>query len=251
MIIVQISDTHIDPESDKNRNRLRDLQLVVKDINRLRPFPDAVIHTGDVVHNGTQEKYNSVLDIFDKLEAPLYICAGNRDSRSLIKKNFLNEQRISPVSDFIQYCVDDYPVRLIALDTLSASSNMGDYCQERANNLEKILRQASRKPTVLFMHHPPFRVMESKYPFQFNDWGKIDLLGYILKKNRNVKQIFCGHSHRNSRGKIANVPAGTVSSVAVDLRLGDVPKGAESIPIYQIHKFDGTRFKSDIRVCET
>ena len=176
MILVQISDTHIDPGSDQNRNRLRDLREVVKDINRLRPSPDAVIHTGDLVHNGSQEKYDLVLSIFDKIEVPFHVCAGNRDSRSLVKKNFLKGRSSLPGSDFVQYCVDDYPVRLIAVDTLSVSSNMGDYCHDRANMLETLLRQVPAKPTALFMHHPPFQVLESKYPFQFNDWDKLDLL---------------------------------------------------------------------------
>ena len=58
MIIAQISDSHIDPESNKLEDRLRDLRLVVEDINKQNPSPDIVIHTGDMVHNGTQEKYN-------------------------------------------------------------------------------------------------------------------------------------------------------------------------------------------------
>ena len=40
-----------------------------------------------------------------------------------------------PDSDFIDYAIDDYPVRLIALDTLSSGSNKGDFCPERVRHL--------------------------------------------------------------------------------------------------------------------
>ena len=168
MKIVQISDSHIDPESDKFERRLKNLELVVNDICNLQPSPDVVIHTGDVVHNGTQEKYDLALTMLEKIRVPLHVCVGNRDTRSLIVRNFQTGYQISSDSDFLQYAVDDYPVRLIALDTLCTNSNMGDYCADRANALEQTLAEQPLRPTVLFMHHPPFHVVESKYPFQFH-----------------------------------------------------------------------------------
>ena len=38
-------------------------------------------------------------------------------------------------SDFIDYAIEDYPVRLIAVDTLNTGSNKGDFCPERARRL--------------------------------------------------------------------------------------------------------------------
>ncbi len=249
MIIAQISDSHIDPESNKLEDRLRDLRHVVDNINSQDPAPDIVIHTGDVVHNGTQEKYDLALTILRRLRVPLHVCAGNRDVRSLIARNFRTGRDISPGSKFLQYSIDDYPVRLIALDTLCATANMGDYCRERADALSRVLAEEPLKPTALFMHHPPFEVVDSKYRFQFDDWDSVDHLARALKKHDQVKRLFCGHTHRNSNGEFQGVPAGTAPSIAVDLRLGDVPEGTESMPVYHIHKFDGIRFKSETAIC--
>jgi len=249
MIIAQISDSHIDPESDKLEDRLRDLRRVVDNINRLDSAPDIVIHTGDVVHNATQEKYDLAVPILEDLQAPLYVCAGNRDDRSLIAENFRTGRDISPGSKFLQYSIDDYPVRLIALDTLCATANMGEYCRERADALSRALAEEPQKPTILFMHHPPFEVVDSKYRFQFEDWDTVDHLARALKKHRQVKHLFCGHAHRDSSGEFLGVPAGTALSIAVDLRLGDVPEGAETMPVYHLHKYDGSQFKSETRAC--
>ena len=249
MIIAQISDSHIDPQSDMLEHRLRDLRCVVDNLNNLNPAPDIVIHTGDVVHNGSQEKYDLALTILGDIRVPLHVCAGNRDDRNLIAKNFRTGRDIAPGSEFLQYSIEDYPVRLIALDTLCATTNMGDYCQERADALSRILAEEPQKPTALFMHHPPFEIVNSKYRFQFDDWDKVDHLARVLKNHDQVKQLFCGHTHRNSNGEILGVPASTVPSIAIDLRFGDVPEGAELRPVYHIHKFDGIQFKSKTMVC--
>jgi 3',5'-cyclic AMP phosphodiesterase CpdA len=88
MIIAQISDTHIDPDHPNSAQRLRDMERVVAAINALDPAPDVVIHTGDMAHNGTAEKYEAALDILRNLRVPLHAAAGNRDDRALIRANF-------------------------------------------------------------------------------------------------------------------------------------------------------------------
>ena len=55
MIISQLTDTHVLALSSAQplaRRRAEDLRRCVADINRLKPLPDAVIHTGDVTHEG-------------------------------------------------------------------------------------------------------------------------------------------------------------------------------------------------------
>ena len=88
MIIVQISDTHIDPEDCNARARVRDLERCVQDINGLDTPPDAVIHTGDLVHNGTPAKYAEAVRLLADLRYPLYIAAGNRDDRIALQAAF-------------------------------------------------------------------------------------------------------------------------------------------------------------------
>ena len=65
---------------------------------------------------------------------------------------------LTPDSDFIEYAIDDYPVRLIALDTLSSGSNKGDFCPERVRHLIDMIEAETTKPIAVFTHHPPFEV---------------------------------------------------------------------------------------------
>jgi len=238
MIIVQISDTHIDPEDENAKERIRDLERCVQSINGLDRRPDAVIHTGDVAHNGTPAKYLEVARVLADLSCPLHITAGNRDDRIALNSAFPQSCTLLSNSPYIQYSVEDYPVRLVAIDTLSGVSNQGSFCQERAHHLRSMLAENPTQPTAIFMHHPPFEVRQSKFQWQFDTREEIEILGQALEGYAQVVRVFCGHSHREAEGVIAGVPVSCVPSVAVNLRLGDFPEIAEKAPVYQIHSFD-------------
>lgn len=247
MLIAQISDTHIDPENPNGGQRLAALEQAVADINGLAPLPDAVVHTGDLAHNGSDAKYRAARGILAGLRCPFFPVAGNRDEPDLLRQFFPAGRPLAPEAPFFQYAVEDFPVRLIVLDTRHAEQNQGDFCEERAAILAAALDAAPERPTALFMHHPPFEVVESTYPWQFVERGAIARLAAVLAGRRNVVRLFCGHTHRDARGAVAGVPAGSVPSLAVDLRLGDFAPGLETAPIYHLHRFDGTVFATDLR----
>jgi len=80
MIIAQISDTHIALDPPEADQRISDLALTVADINELDPLPDAIVHTGDIVHNGQQDEYAQAGAILAKARPPVYVLAGNKDN---------------------------------------------------------------------------------------------------------------------------------------------------------------------------
>jgi len=249
MIIAQISDTHIDRDSPKGAARLGYLERCVADINRLDPLPDAVIHTGDLTQNGKSAEYAAAKRVLDALRCPLHVGAGNRDDRAALRSAFPADRYLLPDTPFVQYCVDAYPVRLVAVDTLSDRSNQGDFCQVRADSLRATLAEDTAKPTVIFMHHPPFEVRESDYPVQFASWDGVERMRRALEGQRHVIGMFCGHTHRNVAGDVGGVPVSSTPSVAVDLRLGQFPASFEAAPIYKIHRIEAEHgIVSEIRV---
>jgi 3',5'-cyclic-AMP phosphodiesterase len=139
MIIAQISDTHIALNTPDADQRIRDFALTVADINALDPAPDVIVHTGDLVHNGRQDEYAQAVATLAKARAPVYVLAGNKDNRANLREAFSACGYLAPDSGFIDYAIDDYPVRLIALDTLSSGSHKGDFCPERVGPLAGIL----------------------------------------------------------------------------------------------------------------
>lgn len=248
MIIAQISDTHIDLNHPFGEDRIRNLVQCVDDINGLDPLPDVVIHTGDLTNTGHPAEYEEAERILSKLRSPFYVTAGNRDDRTALRTVFTDGQCLMPDTDFVQYKVDEFPVRLIILDTLTEDTNKGDFCSARAESLSTALSDDDAKPTAVFMHHPAFEVVESKYPIQFESKDAMARMEKALNRQGRVIRAFCGHTHRATTGMIGNVPVSSTPSVAVDLRLGDYPDAHQSVPLYQVHAFDGTdRFISEMR----
>ena len=83
---------------------------------------------------------------------------GNKDDRTNLRAAFSPHGYLMPGSDFIEYAIEDYPVRLIAVDTLSTASNKGDFCSERVKTPDRLIDAETTKPIAVFTHHPPFEV---------------------------------------------------------------------------------------------
>ena len=250
-IIVQISDTHLmEAASDDARapKRIAWLRRCVQDINGLNPAPDAVIHTGDMSQNGRPAEYELAWEILSGLDMPFYVTPGNRDSRAEMRKVFSQAGYLPSGSDFLQYKVDVGHLSLIAVDTVCEGSRIGDFCDERLTALDDMLGEMPDRPAVLFMHHPPFDITTSEYPFQFAGREAVEKFVDVVRRHPRVSQIFTGHSHRRFVSDLADIRAATVPSIAVDLRLGDFPEADDDTPAYQVHRFDPENgFSSEIR----
>ena len=165
MIIAQISDSHIALDVPNADQRISDLAITLAGINELNPLPDAIVHTGDIAHNGRQDEYAQAVAVLARARAPVYVLAGNKDNRTNLREAFLDCGYLVPKFEFIQYAIERYPVRLIALDTLG-SGNKGDFCRERLRHLTGLVEAETTKPIAVFTHHPPFGVTEGPEPFQ-------------------------------------------------------------------------------------
>ena len=237
MIIAHISDTHIALDAQDADLRLSDLALTIADINELDPLPDAILHTGDVVHNGRQDEYAQAAAILAKARAPVYVLAGNKDNRENLRDAFSAGAYMRPDFNFVQYAIDRYSVRLIALDTQS-SGNKGAFCGERLRHLTNLLDADTTKPIAIFTHHPPFVVTEGPDAVHFENWQTMARLRSELHRTGRVVAIFSGHVHRAVSGDVGGIFAIVVPATATTLRHGRYPAPLLSRPVYQLHRFD-------------
>jgi 3',5'-cyclic AMP phosphodiesterase CpdA len=238
MIIAQLSDTHIivgTPDADR---RLRDLALTIADINELDPAPDVIVHTGDITHHGRQDEYAAAAALLEKAHAPVYVLAGNKDHRGNLREAFANRRYFAPETEFLQYAVEDYPVRLIALDTLCSDSNKGDFCDARLAHLADVIARETRKPIAVFTHHPPFEVMVGPDRLHFKSAEPMFRLRHALQHSGRVVGVFSGHVHRPAAGRVGTIPANVMPCIATALRKGEYPPSMKTRPVYQVHRFD-------------
>ena len=252
MIIAQISDTHIALDSPDADQRIRDFELAIADINVLDPAPDVIVHTGDIVHNGRQDEYAQAVATLAKARAPVYVLAGNKDSRANLREAFSACRYLAPRTDFVEYAIDDYPVRLIALDTLSSRSNKGDFCRERIRHLIEMFDSEISKPIAVFTHHPPFEVTVGPDPLHFETRETMSTLRRALQRSGRVIAIFSGHVHRAAAGHVGSIPATVMQCIATTLRNGEYPAQMKMRPVYHVHRFDSVwGFATETRIVGT
>jgi len=220
MLIAQITDTHISTPGSVNDRYFRTpehLERAVAHLNRLAPRPDVVLATGDLVERGEPEEYARLRAILDRLAMPLYVIPGNHDSRKGLARAFADRGYLPTDGGFLHYTVEEWPVRLIGLDTQVPGQPGGRLCAERLAWLDARLGEAAARPTVVFMHHPPF-VTGLQAMDAMGLEGKEEL-GTVIRRHPQVERLVCGHVHRPMTRRFAGTVATTCPSTAHQIAL--------------------------------
>ncbi|BBK40921.1 3',5'-cyclic adenosine monophosphate phosphodiesterase CpdA [Allostella vacuolata] len=214
MRIAHITDTHIKPEGRLAYRRVDTapfLERAVAHLNALQPRPDLVIATGDLVDAGLPEEYARLRVILSQLAMPFLLVPGNHDHRQALRDTFPDHPWMAGTDGFIQYALDEWPLRLVGLDTTEPGRDGGVFCAERARWLDRTLNESDR-PTLLFLHHPPFATGMAYHDNQRVE-GR-ERLASVLDGRRQVVWALCGHLHRTVTTIWAGVPMSAVASTA-------------------------------------
>jgi len=243
MLIAQITDLHVRPRG-LPANRVVETNMMteraIDAVIALRPRPDVVLITGDLVDCGLVEEYEQLKIMLRRLDIPFFVIPGNHDRRENLRRVLADYRGVTEDPEFVQFVVDDYPVRLIGLDTLVPGKGEGALCARRLAFLERALAREREKPTVIFMHHPPFdcgiahmdriRLLEGA-----------ERLAEIVRPHRNVERILCGHHHRaietRFAGTIASISPGVAHQVTFDITEDGPASLVLEPPAYQLHRY--------------
>ncbi len=248
MLIAQISDAHILASASDHpaaERRVDNLALCVADINRQQP--DAVVFTGDAAHFGRPEEYARFREVVAPLAAPLYLIPGNRDDNGALRAAFRDRAYMPKNGDFLHYTIEDHALRLIALDSTSHGEHKGFFCAERQVWLDRVLSDQPERPTLLFIHHPPFDV-DDHYVGGYRRPEEAAALTGLVARHPQVKRMLCGHVHCPVERSWAGTRASVMPSVAVDLRKGVDETETRERPVYQLHRLsDGAGLVSQTR----
>ena len=221
MLIAQISDMHVKAEGELLYRRIDTagfLERAVAHVNALDPRPDIVLATGDLVEGGKPEEYALLRRLLAPLAMPVYLIPGNHDARDALREVFPDHAYL-PRTGFLQYTIEDLPVRLIALDTLVPGKTHGELCAERLGWLEARLGESDR-PTILFLHHPPFDCGISAFDGHRLSVGE-PRLAELVRRHGNIERAMCGHVHRLIQvrwaGTMASIAPSTAHQATLDL----------------------------------
>ncbi len=251
MIIAQITDTHIKAGGRlayKKVDTLACLNACVDDLNALVPRPDVVLMSGDMTDFGSDEEYAIARPVFDRLVMPYFVVPGNHDEREAMRRAFA-DHRYLPREGFLHFAIEDYPIRLIGLDSTLPGKPYGEICEARLAWLSEKLEDERHKPTLLFMHHPPFLTGVAHMDWQ--NCRNAAALGAVIEQHKQVQMILCGHVHRPAQtlwhGTLACIGPSPSHAVAFDLDPAGPPAFIQEPPACRIvHMTEDKRLVADL-----
>ena len=228
MLIAQISDFHLKPEgvlAYQAADTATPLRRAVNHINALNPRPDLVLATGDLVDEGASESYTLLKMLLDPLKPPLFVVPGNHDHKTKLRNalpdhHYLNQTVEENGTPYICFTIEEFPVRIIGLDTVTPGEHGGGLGPVRLDWLDRALSDRPYAPTVIFMHHPPFASAIGHMDVEF--FAGREELARIIRKYPTVERVLCGHVHRpvfrRFAGTVANICPGIGMQLVLDLR---------------------------------
>lgn len=219
MIIAQLSDTHITPErtrADGRRSRQESMARAIEHVLALPAPADLVLVTGDLTDHGAEDEYDAFQERLKALPMPVYVVPGNHDDRMRMLERW-PEQGSQAMPGFMQYVVETPSLRLLALDTVRPGSDAGELCRDRLAWLEARLSEAPETPTLVFMHHPPFKtgldVLDAL------GLSGAEALGAVVSRHRQVERIVAGHIHCEMQQRFHGTLAMTATSTALQIKI--------------------------------
>jgi 3',5'-cyclic AMP phosphodiesterase CpdA len=241
MHLVQISDTHIDEPGRAvygHFDTTAALSRTITAINALSPQPDLVLHTGDIASHGSVPRYEAFRDIMQALGAPWAILPGNHDDRDALRTVFGSTDMLPTTSDFLQYVLDDYPVRIVCCDSVIVGEAPGEMCPERCAWLDAQLAAAPERPTIVALHHPPFYSGMTGTSAKGLKRGGADLAA-VIKQHDQVVRVLAGHVHRPITaafgGTIAFAGPTTCYPFGMDMGSARVLNVVHEPPAFAVH----------------
>jgi len=222
MLIAQISDFHLTPPGTLAYGVAETgpaLRRAVAYLNRLRPAPDVVLITGDLVDDGAAASYGLARELLAPLQAPYFVAVGNHDHKARLRERFPRQvwpgDSRAGEPDYLCYTVEEFPVRLVGLDTVTPGEHGGGLEAARLTWLGKTLAARPDAPTLVFMHHPPFASgighMDRE---EFRGWREF---AAVIARHPQVARILCGHLHRPIFRGFGGTVASTCPGIGMQL----------------------------------
>lgn len=257
ILIAQISDLHLRPRGlpalgfvDTNAFARR----AVATLLALRPQPAAVLVTGDIADSGDPREYAMAREILSALPMPVYAIPGNHDRREAMREGLAETGWIGPPAEgAINYTADIGPTRLVCLDSLVEGRPYGELGPAALAWLDATLAAAPDRPTVVALHHPPFRTGLSHMDSILLRDG--EALAAVVGRHRQVGRVVCGHVHRAITaafgGTLAMIVPGVAHQVALDLADSATALFVMEPPAYLAHAYaPATGFVSHLQYIE-
>ena len=228
VLVIQVSDPQMGFQSNNAdmTYEIEKLSQTVSAINTLEA--DAVVFTGDLVHNPSDEKQWEKFISLSKQISPkikTFYLPGNHDITSCEGKLDMSSFTSRLGNDRFNETIKG--ISLIGINSnFIKSDKEAEEEQKQFLWLEKALG-SSKQTTLVFAHHPFFLNSKDETDEYFNITTIKREKYFNLFEQYGADAVFCGHKHDNSISCWNNIPMVTTS--ALGRQLGSADSGIRAI----------------------
>lgn len=208
--VLQLTDPHIFPDPAAcfdGVNTLGSLKQVIALARRSHWPADAVVVTGDLVHDGSPAGYTLLRQCLISLAVPVYCMAGNHDDPGTMQA-FLpgGNVHVTEGADLGRW-------RLVFVNTPVPGREGGHVGEDSLRRLESALHADGDKPVLVCLHHPPVSIGSPWMDAMGLD-NPADLFA-VLDRSGGVRGVIWGHIHQEFAAVRKGIPLWGTPSTCV------------------------------------
>lgn len=236
MLIAHLSDLHVCASAPRSAANIYTQQAVAS-LMRLPMRPDLAVVTGDI-GEGSPDDYDLLASYLEPMSMPVYMVPGNHDDREVMR-SALMPYGYMPASGPLNFVIETRPIRVIGLDSLVPGRVEGALSSETLHFLENALETEHSIPTLILIHHPPFRCgLKEKDTIRLFEGA--DRFTEILSRHKQVERILSGHHHRALVGRLGHAICQVAPPVRYQEACGFEPGRPEQdveLPGFLLHRW--------------
>ena len=187
---MQMTDTHISVDEDDTMagvNTTETLLQVMAAVKRHADL-DLALLTGDLAETPTEDTYNKLAQLLQRVELPVYCLPGNHDDPDLMRR-VLNTANVS-TANFLTCGTWS----IILLNTHEPGKEGGYLSATELDGLGEALERSSDRHVLICLHHQPVTI-HSPWMDGMTLRNRAALF-QVLDRHTNVRGIIWGHIHQ-------------------------------------------------------